>query len=206
MSSFSRLYLKLTAGGAEVPGEATDADYLGQIVLSSMKWNIARAKETEGRDRGRPEPGELDFSKLMDKSSTPMMEHMKVAKELVAVLTLDSHTDSKIKLLITLTGARLTGFKIDASDSEKSGEIKEDWSLTYSKLTLQYTSELGTTKTSNHERTVDMAGRDDVQALLDKFKALKSEQLIQVKGDLQSAYNKAEKIPVNAEKPKVKGE
>ncbi len=193
MPTFSRLYLQLkdATTNSPVTGEATDQGYRNQIQISSVSWDMSRSKtEAAGGTRGRAEPEEFEFSKLMDRASTPMLTKMRHGALLTAVLTLDSPEDSSFKLTITLEGARISSYKIDIKDGEKSGEIKEDWSFIYSEIKFEYkTLEDGALLTS-HKRTKETGNKDAQDAVLESFKALNEAKRIKVSASLKSEYPK----------------
>ena len=193
MPTFSRLYLQLkdATTNLRMTGEATDQDYRNQIQLSGVSWDMSRGKaEASGGTRGRPEPGEFEFSKVMDRSSTSMLIKMRHGVRLTAVVTLDSPDDSSFKLTITLKNARISSYKMDIKDGEKSGEIKEDWAFTYSEIEVEYkTLEDGVMPTS-HKRTKETSSKDAQDSIIASFKALNDAKRIVVSATLKSEYPK----------------
>jgi len=195
MSSFSRLHMYLAANSAQVMGESTDAGYADQILLTGFNWELSRGKDTKaGTDRGEVEPGAFEFSKPMDKASTAMLTHMRNGEELSALVTLASHPDSKdaessdYMLVFGLEDVRITDYKVDACDGEKGGEIKEDWTFTYSKLTVRYTPPGAAALTSEHIRKSETGRKQELEEILGKFASLKPPQQISVRPDLEKLY------------------
>ena len=199
MPTFSRLHMYLAAGSTQVTGESPDAGYTDQIQLTGISWDISRGKDTgAGSNRGTVEPGLFEFSKSMDKASTAMLTHMKNGEELSAIVVLASHPDSTdaassdYMLVFGLTNVRIVEYKIDANDGEKSGEIKEDWSFTYSELNIRYTPPNRDALESQHRRVVETTSKSELESILAKFAALKAPQQIDVKPDLQKLYSRFE--------------
>lgn len=194
MPTFSRLHMQLkdASTNLRMTGEASDQDYRDQISLSSISWDMSRKPDTAAQNtRGRAQPGEFEFSKQMDKASTSMLTKMRNGVRLKAVVTLDSPEDSGFKLTLTLTNARITDYKVNIKDGEKSGEIEEDWTFTYDKINVDYMpTEKETLSTEQKRDASDGSAKAALDAVLEAFKALNDAKRIDVSTTLKKEYPK----------------
>lgn len=157
------LYLRLTTpSGSVIAGDSTNAKFKGWIALENWRFNVAldegdnstNAKEASAGKPGKPGrsvPSVLSFSKLMDRSTTAMLTHIRWGTKLKAEIVLEDswalqrgaaakelQTDQQFHLTIELTDARLTSYSVDLSAPSDQAEAfaEEDWTLDYSKITF----------------------------------------------------------------------
>ncbi len=187
------MQLKVADTGEVIAGESADAGFPGQIQLSSVSWDMGREKGEagSGSTRGRVEPGEFEISKLMDTASTSMLSQLRFGTRLSAVVTLVSPDANSFKLTITLTNARINDFKVDAKDGEKSGEVKEDWTFTYSDIKVEYKPPEGAPLITMQKRTTETKAKDAQEAIMEAFKALDPPKRISVAKELKASYSDA---------------
>jgi len=195
MPNFSRLHMRLkdASTGSPLVGEATDRDYRDQIQLTNFSWDMGRKKADGGsKTRGEVQPGEFEFSKTMDRASTAMLSKMRNGVRLHALVTIDSQEESSFKLTVELTDVRIIDYRVSAKDGEKSGEISEDWTFTYSKLVMEYQATGERTRSTTQQRPPDsMSGKAVMDAVLNAFKDLNDPWRIDAVERLRQDYPKS---------------
>jgi type VI protein secretion system component Hcp len=148
MSAAAALYLKLTTpSGNVIAGESRAAKFKGLIELEDWKWSLARRKTdksnpTRAGDVDRAEPSVLRFSKLMDRSTTAMLSHMRLGSLLKAELTLeDASEDQAFSLILHMTNVRIIDYSFDirAPESQAEAHVDEDWTLDYETIKFDFT-------------------------------------------------------------------
>lgn len=194
MATFSRLHMQLTDASTNLrmKGEATDHDYRDQIQLSSVAWGMSRATpQGQGVTRGKSQPEEFTFRKMMDQASTSMLTKMRHGVRLNAIVILDSPDDSGFKLTLKLNNARIAEYRIDIKDGEKSGDISEDWTFTYDEIVVEYMPTAKETLTTRQKRAPGAESSKAVlDSVLDAFKALNEARRIDVSTTLKKEYPK----------------
>jgi len=149
MPTFTRLhlYLEVANTGTQIKGDSYDQGFEDQILLTGVNWKIEqpkpKAEEEQSGAMGErmPEPGVLELSKFLDKASTAMLNQFMGGAELNAQIVLASHQVSGFELNIALAGARITDYKVNVKDSEKGGDVEEDWTFTYEGIEFTYVPE-----------------------------------------------------------------
>lgn len=128
------LFMKLSGSSGVILGDSRVKEYKDQIELSDWKWNIRRKE----RDNGDVEPGIFGFSKLMDRSSTPMLNAMRNGEPLEAVLNLEDSSNQDFHLVIKLTKVRITSFGFEAEADDAEGAVEEEWDFNYETIQFEY--------------------------------------------------------------------
>lgn len=127
------LFLKLESPSGVILGDSRVKEYKDQIELSDWKWSINRKAEN-----GDVEPGIFQFSKLMDRSTTPMLGAMRNGESLKALINLEDASNEDFHLVITLEQVRITSFKLDAEADDAGGAVEEDWDFNYESIKFEY--------------------------------------------------------------------
>lgn len=150
MSATAKLFLKLVPAGAPaIEGECQAAGFERQIELESWSWALQRSKAVEigkslaaqvqGRAMPSPtEPTPISFTKLMDRATPAMLNALCQATPMRGELMLKEDSDSQFELLLLLTNVRITGYELDGSNDQASGELNERWTITYEVITFDY--------------------------------------------------------------------
>ena len=201
MTTFARQYLHLSGAisGKQIEGEVLEAQFENQISLVGWDWALKRntAEEVQTNNRGNVArvnaiPDTFGCSKLMDKSSLPMLNSMKAGEKLTAKVTLASATDTRFTLVIKLKNVRIIDYKMDAEDGEKSGSIKEDWTFNYDEVTFEHAAEPpkgGGLKnfTSTHKRPAQASTeKSDTKTYVDQFGSFSKSEQMSIGKDLKA--------------------
>jgi len=124
-------------------GEATDAEYLDQIEITSWNWDVKQTSETSKKSTagaaGVPspnavEPSLLKFSKTMCRATSGMLTAMREGELLKAVFALEEDSDADFLLRITLDRVRILEYDL----SVNGAEVSEDWQLNYETIRFDY--------------------------------------------------------------------
>ena len=136
MAENSRIFLKLTSPSTGViKGECTADEYEDWIELDSWNWSMARAKDEDAT----AEPSLLTISKLMDKSSTAMLNAMRKREQLRARLVVDDGSDDVLfELAVALEHVVIKDYSFSTQIGEKGATIDEEWVLDYRWITFEH--------------------------------------------------------------------
>lgn len=201
MTTFARQYLLLSGAisGKQIEGEVPETQFENQISLTGWNWALKRNTTEEvqshnkgGVSRANAIPDTFGCTKLMDKSSLPMLNSMKAGEKLTATLTLASATDARFTLVIKLKNVRIIDYKMDAEDGEKSGSIKEDWTFNYDEVTFEHAAEPpkgGGLKnfTSTHKRPAQASTEKSAsKAFVDDFGRFSKSDQMSIGKDLKA--------------------
>lgn len=125
-----------------INGEAQDDKHKGEIEVLSWSWGIqGKASLGGGGASGKASIRELKILKHVDKSSTALMGAVRT-NELIkeAVLTLRKSGKGALEFLkITMEQGRILSLEIDAGDAAGGAALTERITISFSKLTVEYT-------------------------------------------------------------------
>lgn len=151
MADTSRLFMKLTkkASGDMINGEAVVTEFKNQIELEDWNWNLGRDKSDGSLARtavaargaeqlGSVTPSPLAISKYMDRSTPSILSAMVADELLTAQITLEEAADVEFALVIDLSNVRVLNYEVDGDVEDKSGQVKERWTLNYEEIKFHY--------------------------------------------------------------------
>lgn len=135
------LSVKGASHGA-INGESVDDKHKGEIEVLSWSWGIqGKPSLGGGTASGKATIREMKIVKHVDKASTALMGAVRtneVIKE--AVLTLRKAGKSPLEYLkITMEQGRVVSFDIEAGDPSGGFELVERITLSFNKITVEYT-------------------------------------------------------------------
>ena len=135
----------LSVSGAKsgpIAGEAQDSKHKNEIEVLGWSWGLAgKSSLGAGTATGKATMRELRIIKRVDKSSTALMSALRT-NELIkkAVLTLRKTGKTPLEyLIITLENGRVMALDIDAGDAANSPTLVERVSISFSKISVEYT-------------------------------------------------------------------
>lgn len=136
MSENSRIFMKLTSPSAgHIKGECSVDAYEEWIELDSWDWSLGRAKEEDAI----PEPSVLSVTKLMDRSSTAMLQAMLKGEKLGAQIFVDdASVDLLFELEIVLEELTFKDYSFSTSISDKGATVDETWAFDYRTITFNH--------------------------------------------------------------------
>ena len=128
-----------------IKGESQDTAHEHEIDVVSWSWGMqARSTLGGGTPTGKSTMRELRILKRVDSASTPLMSALRTNELLTkAVLTVRKAGKAPLEYLkITIERGRVTGLTIDAGDRESAADVFEDVTLSFNKITVEYTPQL----------------------------------------------------------------
>jgi type VI protein secretion system component Hcp len=140
----AELYLDLEGPSGTVAGDATGLGYEGEIDITDWSWGLKLSEqwskgEVQGGSTDRSEPGQLEFSKRLDRSSTALMRGaMQLAKFPKARITMLHRVWKSVKLIVALEGVRIDSYELTVTDEEKSTSATEKIKLSFESIRLEY--------------------------------------------------------------------
>jgi type VI secretion system secreted protein Hcp len=125
-----------------INGESVDDKHKGEIDVLSWSWGIqGKPSLGGGTASGKATIREMKIVKKVDKASTALMGAVRtneVIKE--AILTLRKAGKSPLEYLkITMEQGRVVSLDIEAGDASGGFEVIERITLSFNKLTVEYT-------------------------------------------------------------------
>lgn len=144
------LFLKLTANGAPVQGEAQDAaisiggrggSHAGEIQLSGWSWGVQTAQDREtGLATGARTHKNLRIYKGIDSASVVMFQALVQNSVIDAVLTARKAGGTQLEFVkIKLKRGRLASFDIEHGDLPTGTGGREVWEIAYHEVDFEYT-------------------------------------------------------------------
>jgi type VI secretion system secreted protein Hcp len=129
-----------------INGESPDDKHKGEIEVLSWSWGIqGKASLGGGGASGKATVRELRIVKNVDKASTALMGAVRtneVIKE--AVLTLRKSGKGALEFLkITVEQGRITSIDISAGDPSGGAALTEIITISFNKVTVEYTPQGG---------------------------------------------------------------
>ena len=129
-----------------INGESPDDKHKGEIEVLSWSWGIqGKASLGGGGATGKATVRELRIVKNVDKASTALMGAVRtneVIKE--AILTLRKSGKGALEFLkITVEQGRITSIDISAGDPAGSATLTETITISFNKVTVEYTPQGG---------------------------------------------------------------
>jgi type VI secretion system secreted protein Hcp len=125
-----------------INGESADDKHKGEIEVLGWSWGIqGKPALAGGGASGKASIRELKVLKHVDKASTALMGAVRT-NELIkeAVLTLRKSGKGALEFLkITMEQGRIVSLEIDAGDAAGGAELIERITISFSKLTVEYT-------------------------------------------------------------------
>ena len=148
----SVIFLKLSFNGQTyVNGSATLQGFADQIEIESFGWG-AEAEQISsnlgkaGKDQTTLKMRSMELSKFYDKSSVKLMSgatnrtRVKSALLTFATLIMTPRGEVPSKVLeMEMSDGYIEGLKLGAQESGKSISVKEDFTLSFTRLKLTYT-------------------------------------------------------------------
>ena len=125
-----------------INGESLDDQHKGEIEVLGWSWGIqGKPSLAGGSASGKASIRELKIIKRVDKASTALMGAVRT-NELIkeAVLTLRKSGKGALEFLkITMEQGRITSYEIDAGDVTGSPTLIERITISFSKVSVEYT-------------------------------------------------------------------
>lgn len=138
MADRNQIFMRLTGDKVgEVLGDCEVATRRNWIELDDWNWSLGREDKNDAI-----EPSPFAFSKMMDRSSTTMMEAMKLGDELVASIVVEDASQRDFALLIELGGVRIVGYELSAA-SDKEDTVEESWLFDYEVIRFEHRPDAG---------------------------------------------------------------
>jgi type VI secretion system secreted protein Hcp len=139
------LSVKGASHGA-INGESVDGKHKGEIDVLSWSWGIqGKPSLGGGTASGKATVREMKIVKKVDKASTALMGAVRT-NELIkeAVLTLRKAGKSPLEYLkITMEQGRVVSLDIEAGDPSGGFDVIERITLSFNKITVEYTPQGG---------------------------------------------------------------
>jgi type VI secretion system secreted protein Hcp len=137
------MFLKVKgAKHGEINGEAQDQKHKNEIEVLAWSWGMqGKASLGGGMATGKATMRELRITKRVDKSSTALMSALR-SNELIkeATLTLRKIGKSPLEYLkIKIEEGRVMAIDLDAGDASGSPTLLERVSLSFNKISIEYT-------------------------------------------------------------------
>jgi type VI secretion system secreted protein Hcp len=137
------MFLKMKgAKHGEINGEAQDQKHKNEIEVLAWSWGMqGKASLGGGIATGKATMRELRITKRVDKSSTALMSALR-SNELIkeATLTLRKIGKTPLEYLkIKIEEGRVMAIDLDAGDASGSPALLERVSLSFNKISIEYT-------------------------------------------------------------------
>ncbi len=137
------MFLKVKgAKHGDINGEAQDQKHKNEIEVLAWSWGMqGKASLGGGMATGKATMRELRITKRVDKSSTALMSALR-SNELIkeATLTLRKIGKSPLEYLtIKIEEGRVMAIDLDAGDASGSPALLERVSLSFNKISIEYT-------------------------------------------------------------------
>jgi type VI secretion system secreted protein Hcp len=137
------MFLKVKgAKHGEINGESQDQKHKNEIEVLAWSWGMqGKASLGGGIATGKATMRELRITKRVDKSSTALMSALR-SNELIkeATLTLRKIGKSPLEYLtIKIEEGRVMAIDLDAGDESGSPALLERVSLSFNKISIEYT-------------------------------------------------------------------
>lgn len=137
------MFLKVKgAKHGEINGEAQDQKHKNEIEVLAWSWGMqGKASLGGGMATGKATMRELRITKRVDKSSTALMSALR-SNELIkeATLTLRKIGKTPLEYLtIKIEEGRVMAIDLDAGDASGSPALLERVSLSFNKISIEYT-------------------------------------------------------------------
>ncbi len=141
------IYLKLLYNGEPVAGDATTQGYEQWIGVESFRWSMTAKHTPAGPRLVRTElrPGALKLSKVFDRSSTVLYEHMMKQRQLdsativmVDTALRDSAEKPQKMLQIVLKSCFIRSVDTSADEDGKALKLAEEMTLSFEGGSLEY--------------------------------------------------------------------
>ena len=135
----------LSVNGAKhgkINGEAQDSKHQNEIEVLSWSWGMqGRVSLGGGGASGKTTIRELKIVKHVDKASTALMNALRTNEVInEAVLTLRKSGKTPVEYLIfKLERGRIVALDVEAGDTAGGSALIERVSLSFNKITVQYT-------------------------------------------------------------------
>ena len=140
------IFLKLVLNGEALAGDATTQGYERWIGIDSFKWSMSATHKPMVRNvRTELRPGVVRLSKVFDKATTVLFDHMMRQRQLDHALVVmvdtalrDSAEKPQKMLEMRLDRCFVHGIQASAEDAGRSLKIAEELELTFEGGYLEY--------------------------------------------------------------------
>ena len=130
----------------DIQGEAQDQKHKNEIEVLSWSWGMqGKSALGGGTATGKATMRELRIVKRVDKASTALMSALRTNEPIKeGTLTLRKAGGSKLEYLkITVQDGRVMSMDIEAGDNAGSSTLLERVSLSFNKISVEYTPQGG---------------------------------------------------------------
>lgn len=133
------IVMKLQGPSGPIEGECVVDGYEGYIDLDSWKWSLTY------KDKDKLVPAGLSFSKSADRATVPMLDLLQRCKDAPSAVILieEDSADSDFEVKLTLTKVRFQSYSLSGQVDDKSGSMKENWTVRPDKLRIDYRRHAG---------------------------------------------------------------